>query len=178
MFTVDFNKLPGFNKLFLDYVSSDETAHSKITPFFSADYKENEGFFKVIDSKLHNYNSNRYFDKHVLYDILKQQNVSFGGNEKTATNIELLDNDNTFAVVTGQQVGLYTGPVYTILKSLTTIKLAENLKRRFPNYNFVPIFWLGCNCRCDRSFRRICWCVDVDKLFCKTFVRNVDHFFT
>lgn len=142
MFTVDFNKLPGFNKLFLDYVSSDETAHSKITHFFNADYKENEGFFKVIDNKLHNYNSNRYFDKHVLYDILKQQNVSFGGNEKTAANIELLDNDNTFAVVTGQQVGLYTGPVYTILKSLTTIKLAENLKKRFPNYNFVPIFWL------------------------------------
>ncbi len=142
MFTVDFKKLPNFQHLFLDYVSEEEENFNKIKPFFFASYKDNEDIFKVIDNKIHNYNSNRYFDRNTLIDILKRQNVSFGGNELTASNIELLTNDGTFAVVTGQQVGLYTGNLYTILKTITTIKLAIKLKQKFSDYNFVPVFWL------------------------------------
>lgn len=142
MYTVEFNKLPSFQKLFLDYVSADEERFNRINKFFHASYRDNEEIFKVIDSKAHSYNANRYFDKNILIDILKRQNVAFGGNEKTASNIELLKDDNTFAVVTGQQVGLYTGSLYTILKTITAIKLAIDLKQKFPQFNFVPFFWL------------------------------------
>lgn len=142
MYTVQFSKLPTFHKLFLDYISTDEEEFNKIKNFFYASYRDNEEIFKVIDSKSHNYNSSRYFDKHVLIDILKRQNVTFGASEKTAANIEQLADENTFAVVTGQQVGLYTGNFYTILKTITAIKLADDLKNRFPQYNFVPVFWL------------------------------------
>ena len=142
MFTVEYNKLPNFQHLFLDYISDKEEAFNKIKPFFFANYKDNEDIFKVIDNKLHNYNSNRYFDRNALIDIIKRQNVTFGGNELTATNIELLAEDKTFAVVTGQQVGLYTGNLYTILKTITAIKLALKLKQKFSDYNFVPVFWL------------------------------------
>src|SRR5436190_13759242 len=136
MYTADYNKLPNFSKLFLDYISSEPENYKKLKPFFNAHFTENEEFFKVIDSKIQNYNANRYFDKHLLIDILKRQNVTFQGTDKSATNIELLNSEETFAVVTGQQVGLYTGNLYTILKTLTTIKLAENLKIRFPQFNF------------------------------------------
>ncbi len=142
MYTVQFSKLPTFQKLFLDYISADEEEFNKIIKFFHASYRDNEEFFKVIDGKSHNYNASRYFDKNVLIDILKRQNVTFGASEKTASNIEMLADENTFAVVTGQQVGLYTGNFYTILKTITTIKLADDLKTRFPQYNFVPMFWL------------------------------------
>lgn len=142
MYTVEFNKLPNFNNLYLDYISQSEEDFIRLKPFFNAHYRENEEFFKVIDDKMHSYNTSRYFDKNVLIDILKRQNVTFGGSEHTAHNIELLKSDETFAVVTGQQVGLYTGPLYTILKTITTIKLAKNLKERFPQFNFVPVFWL------------------------------------
>jgi bacillithiol biosynthesis cysteine-adding enzyme BshC len=142
MYIADFNKLPNFSKLFLDYVSVDEEISKKLNPFFNAHFRSNEDFFKVIDSKIQNYNANRYFDKALLIEILKRQNMDFGGNDKTASNIELLKNDDTFAIVTGQQVGLYTGNMYTIYKTITTIKLAENLKTRFPQFNFVPVFWL------------------------------------
>lgn len=142
MYTVDFNKLPSFQKLYLDYISADEDSFNRINKFFHASYRDKEDIFKVIDSKLHSYNANRYFDKNVLIDILKRQNVTFGGNEKTVSNIELLKDENTFAVVTGQQVGLYTGSLYTILKTITAVKLTVDLKNKFPQYNFVPVFWL------------------------------------
>jgi bacillithiol biosynthesis cysteine-adding enzyme BshC len=142
MFTIDFKKLPNFQNLFLDYISTDEENYNRIKSFFYANYRENEEISKVIDNKIHNYNANRYFDKHTLIDILKRQNVTFGGNELTASNIELLSGEKTFAVVTGQQVGLYTGNFYTILKTITAIKLANLLKKKFSDFNFVPIFWL------------------------------------
>lgn len=142
MYPVEFNKLPNFNNLYLDYISAAEEDFNKLKPFFNAGYRDNEDFFKVIDDKIHSYNTSRYFDKNVLIDILKRQNVTFGGNEYTAANIEMLKSDETFTVVTGQQVGLYTGPLYTIAKTITTIKLAKDLKERFPQFNFVPVFWL------------------------------------
>jgi hypothetical protein len=64
---------------------------AKLKPFFNAMFRNNEDFFKVIDEKVHNYNTSRYFDKNVLIDILKRQNVTFGGDEFTAANIEQLD---------------------------------------------------------------------------------------
>jgi bacillithiol synthase len=142
MYTVEYGSLPNFNNLYLDYISPNEDDYKKLKPFFNAHFRDNEEFFKVIDEKVHSYNSNRYFDKNVLIDILKRQNIDFGGDEHTVQNIELLKSDDTFAIVTGQQVGLYTGPLYTILKTITTIKLAKNLTERFPQFNFVPVFWL------------------------------------
>jgi bacillithiol biosynthesis cysteine-adding enzyme BshC len=142
MQTADYSKLPNFSKLFLEYVSGDEESFKKLKPFFNEHFRNNEEFFKVIDAKIHNYNTNRYFDKDLLIEILKRQNMGFGGNDKTATNIELLKREDTFAVVTGQQVGLYSGNMYTIYKTITTIKLAENLSARFPQFKFVPVFWL------------------------------------
>ncbi len=142
MYTVEYASLPNFNNLYLDYISSNEDDWKKLKPFFNAHFRDNEEFFKVIDEKVQNYNSSRYFDKNVLIDILKKQNIDFGGDESTVHNIELLKSDDTFAIVTGQQVGLYTGPLYTILKTITSIKLAKNLKERFPQFNFVPVFWL------------------------------------
>lgn len=142
MYTVEFNKLPGFSNLYLDYITGDEEEQKKLKPFFNAFFKDNEDFFKVIDEKIRNYSTSRYFDKNILIDILKRQNVTFGGDDSTAANIELLKSDDTFAIVTGQQVSLYTGPLYTIYKTITAVKLAKNLKERFPQFNFVPVFWL------------------------------------
>lgn len=142
MYPVPFNKIPDFSKLYLDYLSSEEEVYQRAKVFFNAGFRENEDYFKIIENKILNYNSNRYFDKHSLIEILKQQNVAFGGNEATASNIEILDKENTFAVVTGQQVGLFTGNLYTIYKTVTAIKLAKDLSSRFPEYNFVPVFWL------------------------------------
>ncbi len=55
MYTVEFNKLPNFSNLFLDYISQGEDEKKKLAPFFNAGFRENEDIFKVIDEKIQNF---------------------------------------------------------------------------------------------------------------------------
>ena len=54
----------------------------------------------------------------------------------------MLRSANTFAVVTGQQVGLFGGPMYTIYKIITALQLCASLRAQHPGCEFVPVFWL------------------------------------
>jgi len=67
--------------------------------------------------------------------ILERQNHEFGAGEKTLANIERL-RQGAAAVVTGQQVGLFGGPMFCILKALTAVIMAEKA-------GAVPVFWLA-----------------------------------
>jgi bacillithiol biosynthesis cysteine-adding enzyme BshC len=60
----------------------------------------------------------------------------------TLKNIKKLSDKKTLAVVTGQQLGILGGPLYTFYKIITTIKLSRFLTERYDDYNFVPVFWL------------------------------------
>lgn len=55
--------------------------------------------------------------------------------------LELLAQPGTTAVITGQQVGLFSGPAYTIYKALTAIRLARQLNES--GLAAVPVFWLA-----------------------------------
>jgi bacillithiol synthase len=56
-------------------------------------------------------------------------------------SLEILARDGAVAVVTGQQVGLFSGPCYSIFKALSAIRLAENLTAQ--GIPAVPVFWLA-----------------------------------
>ena len=56
-------------------------------------------------------------------------------------NIQRLSEPGTFAVVTGQQVGLFSGPAFTLYKALTTVRLAQSLSEQ--GLPCVPVFWLA-----------------------------------
>src|SRR5580704_927170 len=61
-------------------------------------------------------------------------------NGETAS-LDLLARPGTVAVVTGQQVGLFSGPAYTIYKALTAVQLASRLSQQ--GIPAVPMFWLA-----------------------------------
>ena len=86
--------------------------------------------------------THRDINRSMLAQVLLNQNRDYQCGIKTLANIDLLLSENTVAIVTGQQVGLFTGPLYTLYKILTTLKLTEQLSQQYPEYNFVPIFWL------------------------------------
>jgi bacillithiol biosynthesis cysteine-adding enzyme BshC len=56
-------------------------------------------------------------------------------------SLALLAQPGTVAIVTGQQVGLFSGPAYTVYKALTAIKAAGELTER--GVPAVPVFWLA-----------------------------------
>jgi bacillithiol biosynthesis cysteine-adding enzyme BshC len=85
--------------------------------------------------------ADRPADRTVLAEVLHSQNASWGAGEATRRNIETLRDPNSVAVVTGQQVGLFTGPLYTIYKTITTLKLADDLAE-LTGQPVVPVFWV------------------------------------
>lgn len=72
--------------------------------------------------------------------ILSVQNKSWGASDRTLANLERL-RKGAAAVVTGQQVGLFGGPMFAIYKALTAVKLAEEVSNA--GIDAVPIFWLA-----------------------------------
>ena len=58
-----------------------------------------------------------------------------------SANLDLLAQPGTVAMVTGQQVGLFSGPAYTIYKAVTAARLAKELSAR--GTPAVPVFWLA-----------------------------------
>src|SRR4029078_4142664 len=80
-------------------------------------------------------------DRELLCDTLAEINKTYNASEKVFENIALLRKPNTVAVLTGQQAGLFTGPLYTLYKALSAIRAAECLRGR--GFDAVPVFWIA-----------------------------------
>jgi bacillithiol biosynthesis cysteine-adding enzyme BshC len=76
-----------------------------------------------------------------LADALKLEAEGFGAGKAALANIERLRN-GAAAVVTGQQVGLFGGPLLTLLKAATAIRKAQDATRE-SGREHVPVFWLA-----------------------------------
>ncbi|MBI5021037.1 MAG: bacillithiol biosynthesis cysteine-adding enzyme BshC [Ignavibacteriales bacterium] len=123
----------GLTRLYQDYIND----FDKLKSFYQFDYRNIK-----CDESFTTHLNQRCKHRQLLVDVLLEQNLSAGAGQFTVDNIKLLGDDNTFSIVTGQQVGLLTGPVYTIYKTITAIKLARELSIQNPQFKFVPVFWL------------------------------------
>ncbi len=72
--------------------------------------------------------------------ILRNQNIALGAGAETLSNLDRLEKGSV-AVVSGQQVGLFSGPAYAIYKALTAVQIAEELTRG--GIPAVPVFWMA-----------------------------------
>lgn len=129
--SVKFSDIPGQSKLFLQY-QSDPDSLRKYYPSAVTSHVEVAGRVReVLDAYV--------ADRDELCSIIGDQNRRYDAGEKTFSNIELLRRPDTVAVLTGQQTGLFTGPLYTIYKALSAIKMAACLRDR--GIGAVPVFW-------------------------------------
>ena len=130
--SIAYTRVPNSSQLLLDYLYRFEQVSAFYTgsPFNPASYRH-----------LANELQASYRDRSELVAILRQQNKAFGSSELALTNIQRLSQPETFAVVTGQQVGLLSGPAFTLYKALTAVRLAQALSEQgLPS---VPVFWLA-----------------------------------
>ncbi len=79
----------------------------------------------------------------ILVNELKQQYKNIPVSLKLQSNIELLGNENSFTISTAHQPVIFSGPIYFIYKILHVIKLAAAFSKQLPEYNFIPVFYMG-----------------------------------
>ncbi len=89
-------------------------------------------------------------NREVLVNELEKQNAN--SSKKSQANIQLLREKNTYTITTGHQICLFTGPLYSLYKIISTINLAQELAKKHPNYNIVPVFWMATE---DHDFEEI-----------------------
>jgi bacillithiol biosynthesis cysteine-adding enzyme BshC len=130
--SLPFEQVPHSSALLLDYLYHFE----RVSSFYSAaPYLPSS--YKTVASQLTGFERKR----EAVCAILLRQNKVFGCAEATFENIRKLAQAGTSAVVTGQQVGLFGGPAFTIYKALTTVRLATHLTEH--GLPAVPVFWLA-----------------------------------
>ncbi len=87
-----------------------------------------------------------------ISELLIRQYSNLNPSNLTQENIKKLSDKKTLTIVTGQQLGIFGGPLYTFYKIITTIKLSRFLSERYNDYNFVPVFWLEAD---DHDFNEV-----------------------
>ena len=125
--------MPHVSSLFRDYVSGPgPSGEDKLGAFYSPFCRDDQWMRHVpaIDDAT----------RQAVVGLLREQNREFGAGTATAANLDRLG-EGAAAVVTGQQVGLFGGPLLTLFKAATAIRLAADASRA--GHPHVPIFWLA-----------------------------------
>lgn len=122
-----------FSKLVADYISGNE----QLQNFYK--HSVNIDGIKAAIAARQAFATNRELLVNVLTD--KYQNITF--SDKQLANVEVLKSDNTYTITTAHQPNIFTGPLYFIYKIIHAIKLADELKKELPQYNFVPVYYMG-----------------------------------
>ncbi|HUK34217.1 MAG TPA: bacillithiol biosynthesis BshC, partial [Vicinamibacterales bacterium] len=131
-FSVDVRRMPGMKRLASDYVF----AFGGLAPFFSGNPADRSAWVSAIArTQAHPRRSSD------LAAVLRTQQQRRGAAGATVAAAAKLADPQTVAIVTGQQAGLFGGPLYTILKAITAIKLAEQVTREH-GVTAVPVFWI------------------------------------
>jgi len=139
---IPMSDLPGMSQLVQDYLQN----YDRVARYFAGNALHFETYLELATTV-----KSRELPLARMVPVLKQQNQRFGCGQQTLEHIDLLLERRACAVVTGQQTGLFGGPLFTLYKALTAVKLAERLSRTCEGC-FVPVFWLASD---DHDFREV-----------------------
>jgi bacillithiol synthase len=129
---IPFRKLPHQTSLFIDYVEGAPRALS---------FYEQPPMLDAVEKLARELATARSFPRREIASILERQNALYGADQSALLNIrQLLRDEDCVAVITGQQVGLFGGPLYTIYKAATALRVCAGLKAR--GIRAIPIFWM------------------------------------
>jgi bacillithiol biosynthesis cysteine-adding enzyme BshC len=129
---ISFRDIPKTTKLFQDFLYD----FDRVAEFYDADGQNNA----TLSDRARRIAKEPY-PRTEIAEALKAQNASAGAGEATFANIERLRQEDSVVVITGQQAGLFSGPLFTLYKALTVLKLTEQL--RGEGVNAVPMFWIA-----------------------------------
>jgi len=129
---IDIRRFPWIRRLAADYVFD----HGRIAEFFAGNPDDPASWRDAIART-----QRHARQRDAIAGVIEAQQRSRGAHDAAITATALLRNPHTVAVVTGQQAGLFGGPLFTLLKALTTIRLADQVRAEH-GVPTVAVFWI------------------------------------
>ncbi|NEN23755.1 bacillithiol biosynthesis cysteine-adding enzyme BshC [Cryomorpha ignava] len=128
--SIPYSETGFYGKMPLDYLSGNEN----LRPFYGR-LPAIESFEEQMVEK-----SKNFGNRQALVSALSNQ---YAAAKLKSPALDLLKSDNSFTVTTGHQVCLFTGPLYFFYKIISAINTCKLLKKRHPEKDFIPIFWMA-----------------------------------
>ncbi len=133
-----------FSSFFLDYIQQRESLKGFYNRFpvianFEGQIEDKQKSFKAAI-------------RQTLHDVLREQYKDLTLSAIVDQNINALQHKNTFTITTGHQLNIFTGPLYFIYKIVSVVNACKKLKKEYPPYNFVPVYWMASE---DHDFEEI-----------------------
>ncbi len=147
---VDIRRFPWIRRLAADYAYD----FDRLAPFFAGNPAGREAWAAAISrAQVHPRNRQR------VAEILRAQQERRGAPAEARAAVARLADPASVAVVTGQQAGLFGGPLFTLLKALTAVSLAERVTREH-GVPAVPVFWIESE---DHDWQEVNACAVLDE---------------
>jgi len=124
-----------FSTFFLDYIQQKDS----LKKFYNRPPLISE-FQDQINDKQKSFTTQ---SRQVLESVLRDQYKDLTLSQSTDKNIALLKEGNTFTITTGHQLNIFTGPLYFVYKIVSVINACKQLKKAYPKFNFVPVYWMA-----------------------------------
>src|SRR3984893_8450193 len=147
---VDVRRFPWIRRLAADYAYD----FRAVAPFFSGDPSDRGAWASAIArSQAHD---RRRAD---IAAVIARQQERRQAPTQAREAARLLADAHTVAIVTGQQAGLFGGPLFTLLKALTALKLAEQVARDH-QVPAIAVFWIDAE---DHDWEEVRSCTVFDR---------------
>lgn len=142
--TIPYSQTNYFSQLILDYLDQQQDLKK-----FYHRFPDISEFEPQLEEKSANYD---HEIRKTLQEVLRKQYEGLEHTDSFRENLQLLGDKKTFTITTGHQLNLFTGPLYFLYKIISTINLCKELKVAYPEYNFVPVYWMATE---DHDFEEI-----------------------
>ena len=129
---VDIRRFPWIKPFVADYAFD----YAKVAPFFAGDPRESQAWRQAIART-----QARSRSRDAIADVIQAQQQRRGAPQAAMDAAALIRNPASVAIVTGQQAGLFGGPLFTLLKALTAIQLADRVRREH-DVPVIAVFWI------------------------------------
>ena len=140
---VDYCETNSFSKFICDYLTSNQLA------FLYGEYPNIKSFHDLAQNILNAYDQE---NRIVLVEELQNQYGDISVSKQTQKHLMWLEKENTVTVTTGHQLCLMLGPLYTIFKIVSIIKLSKMLNESSKSIRYIPVFWMASE---DHDFEEI-----------------------
>lgn len=131
---IDYSETGFLSSLIKDYLNANGNARTFVQ--YEPNYK---GIEAAIEQR-----KKSPINRNNLVEVLSNQYQQLGlKSQAVQDNIALLLDENSFTITTAHQPNIFTGPLYFFYKIIHAIQLAANLKQKYPQYHFIPVYYMG-----------------------------------